>query len=254
MVRFETRKSLLRVRRKWNKVSKMAKGKQTKIQTLAKAVKSLQLANRKNSEYLNYWQYGSQSVVGDVSVINLSGFNGFIDAFGTSSNDDTGNKMVHKSFGMDLYLTLEATVNETDTTQFTMFLVSLRDIIGNAYNPSSGALSLISGQHYVIRGGQVLLNKKCFKIHKMKRITLTNHGTSLANPSAQTQSGTDCRFYWKSRPNALITNPVGDWKSMNSAQDPSKQYYLLTFSDNSSGDLQNPQLQYNIIHTVKTVA
>lgn len=237
-----------------SRVSKMAKGKQTKIQALAQAVKRLQMSNRRNAQYNNYWQYGSQSIVGDVSAINLSGFNGFIDAFGTASNDDSNNRVVHKSFGMDLYLTLEATVNETDTTQFTMFLVSLRDDIGGAFSTSTGNISLSSGLHYVIRGGQVLLNKKCFKIHKTKRIVLTNHGTALSGPSAQTQSGTDCRFYWKCRPNALITNPTGDWKALTSANDPSKQYYLLTFSDNSSADLQNPQLQYNIIHTMKSVA
>lgn len=237
-----------------SKVGAMAKGKSTKIQSLAKAVSRIQRSMRTNVEYLNYGQQGYFAPTNTPDVLNLSAFSSFSDLFGSSSNDDVANKIVHKSFGIDMYLTLESTVNEPDTTMFTIFLVSLKDSIGPAFNSSTGALSLSNGQHYSIQGGMALLNKKCFTIHKTKRVVLSNHGTSLANPSAQTQGGTDWRHYWRIPVNKMITNPIGDWKALGTAQDPSKQYYLLVFSDNSGVDLQNPRFNYNIVHTMKTVA
>jgi len=86
----------------------------------------------------------------------------------------------------------------------------------------------------------------------MRRV-LTNHGTALANPSAQSQYGTDCRFTIKARPNQVISNVRGDWKVLPCSQDPSKQYYFLIFSDNSAVDLQNPAFTYNIVRTMKTI-
>lgn len=237
-----------------SRVSKMAKGKFSKIQVLAKAVKSLQRASRRNVEYLNYRVVDNPTIAADYTSIPLSNYSAWQDIFGSSSNDDTANKMIHKSFGMDCYLSLENTVNEPDTTQFTIFLVTLKDNIGSAYSPASSALSLTPNTHYSISGGMVLLNKKVFTIHKVIRKVLTNHGTSLANPSAQTQSGTDYRFYIKHRANHLVTNPTGDWKSMGGSPDASKAMYLLIFNDNSTLDLQNPKFTYNVVHTVKTVA
>lgn len=237
-----------------SKVGAMAKGKTTQVQTLAKAVSRIQRTLRTQPEYLNYSQSDVFNVAGDCSVVNMCNYYTMQDCFGSSANDAANNKIIHKSMGIDCYLALENTLNEPDTTQFTIFLVSLRDSIGSTFVPSSGALSLSSGLHYVIRGGLVLVNKKIFKIHKTKRVVLTNHGTSLANPSAQSQGGTDARFYWKLQANNTIINPTGDWKSMSSAQDPSKQVYMLIFNDNVTADLQSPKFQFNAVHTFKTVA
>lgn len=236
------------------RVAKLAKGRTTKVQALAKAVSRIQRSMRTQCEYLNYSQSDVFNVVGDCSVINFSNFYTMTDCFGSTANDAAQNKIIHKSVGIDCYLTLENTLNEPDTTQFTIFLVSLKDVIGSSFNPSTGNLAISNGLHYVVRGGLVLLNKKCFKIHKTKRVVLSNHGTALSGPSAQTQAGTDTRFYWKARPNATIVNPYGDWKSLTSAQDSSKQLYMLVFNDNSSADLQSPKFQFNAVHTFKTVA
>lgn len=236
------------------RVAKLAKGKQSSVQALAKAVSRIQRSMRTQCEYLNYSQSDVFNVVGDCSVVNMCDYYTMQDCFGSSSNDAAQNKIIHKSMGIDCYLSLENTLNEPDTTQFTIFLVSLKDTIGSTFAANSGALALSSGSHYVVRGGLVLLNKKIFKIHKTKRVVLTNHGTSLAAPSAQTQGGTDARFYWKLRANNQIQNPTGDWKSLRSAQDPSKQIYMLIFSDNSSADLQSPKFQFQAVHTLQTVA
>jgi len=238
------------------RVAKLAKGRTTKVQALAKAVSNIQRSMRAKAEYLNFTQTGNDSIVGDLTYIRLSDFQNWSVCFGSTANDSEQNKMIHKSFGMDLRVTLENSINnEENTTGFTVMLVSLKDEIGSNFDPNTSDLnSLNQPNHYIIREGMVLVNKKVFNIHKQKRFTLSNYGTALTTSAAQTQYGTDCRWYWKLSPNKVVTNPYGDWKSLRSAGDPSKTYYLLIFSDNSSADLENPNIKYNIVHTVKTVA
>lgn len=238
-----------------SRVAKLAKGKTTSIQALARTVRGLQRAQKSQHQYLNYHQGGVQeNITQDYKAINLCLYNSWTNIFGVDNDDDNNQSAVHQSFGFDGYISLENLINnEEDSVNFTMFLVSLKDTIGSAFNPTTGALSLTNADHYITRSGLVLLNKKCFNIHRVMRRTLTNHGTPLAQPSAQTQGGTDFRFYFKHSPRAKIMNPVGDWRALNSALDPSKQYYLLIFNDNSIVDLESPCITYNIVHTMKTI-
>jgi len=235
-------------------VKSLAKGKPNAIQTLAKEVKALKAKNKKDHQYLNYGQAEARvNVIGDYVAINMCNFAVAQPIFGADADDDNNYKIVHHDFKMDCFLTLENTINEPDTTTFTMFLVSLKDDIGTAFNVSTGALTLVDTIHYYNQSGQVLLNKKCFKIHKTIRKTMTNYGTALSAPAAQTQSGTNARFMIKATPKQTITNVRGDWKVLPSAIDPSKQYYFIIFSDNSALDLQNPGFTYNIVRTMKTI-
>jgi len=238
-----------------SRVAKLAKGKTTSVQALAKAVKSLQVANKSKVEYLNYTQSGDVGLVGDCTILKLSDYANWVGCFGATANDAEQNKMIHQSFGMDLRVTLENSINnEENTTGFTCFLVSLKDEIGTAFNSGTSDLTISQPDHYVIREGLALINKQIFNIHKMKRFTLSNYGTALTASAAQTQYGTDYRWYWKLSPRRVIHNPYGDWKNLRSGFDPSKTYYVMIFNDNSSADLENPAFKYNVVHTVKTVA
>lgn len=239
-------------RRGRSTVARLAKGKTTQVQSLAKAVTKLQRQVRGATPILNYSQIVNTGVTSDYLQVKLSNYSNWSRIFGTDVNDDTGNTMKHLAIGIDTYITLENTLNEPDTTQFTCFLVSLKDEIGGNMNQANGDLSLVSNLHYTIRGGLVMLNKKVFNIHKVKRFVLSNHGASLAVSSAQTQYGVDRRFYWKIKPRKMIKHPYGDWKTSPCATDLSDNYYMLIFNDNSSIDLQNPSCQINIVHTVQS--
>lgn len=236
-------------------IGKMAKGKTSQVEALAKAVKKLQIKDKVEAEYLNYTQQAVEtSLVYPVGTVNLSDFSGMLSTFGTSANDNEQNKIVHKSVGMDIRVSLENTVNnEESTTGFTAFLVSLKDECGNVYNNLTGGLTLTLGATHEIVQGMVLLNKKIFSIHKQKRFTLTNYNQALISPAAQSQYGTDFRWYWKLPINKTIINPRGDWKQLGCALDPSKQYYLMIFNDNSTADFESPALTYVAVHTFKTI-
>lgn len=239
-----------------SKVSKLAKGKETKIQTLAKAVKKLQNQNKAEAEYLNC-QYGvdGAQIIQPAYIYPLNFYQGMTPIFGVSADDLEANKIIHKSVGMDIHVTLENFLNnEENTIGFTAFLVSLKDDIGSAFNPGTGALTLTANQtHYSVQG-MTLLNKKMFNIHKVKRFTLTNFNQNLNIAGAQSQFGADRRFYWRQRINKTITNPIGNWKNLSSGNDPSKTYYVLVFNNNTDADFENPQITISAIHTFKTVA
>lgn len=260
MVRFQSirRKMAGRVKA-WtsssSKLNKMAKGKPNKTQTLARAVRKLQKQVNKDHQILHYGQNFSTGVTADYTAIKLCNFVNWNDIFGQQGgNDDVDNTIYHQNMLIDMYLTLENTVNEPDTTQFSIFIVSLKDAIGNSYNNVTGDITLQPNYHYYINGGLVILNKQVMKIHYAHRCVLSNHGQALSISSAQTQAGTDWRKYISMKmPNKKIHSPYQDWKTINCPPDPSDNYYLLIFNDNSAIDLQNPKIQVSTVHTMRSV-
>lgn len=233
-------------------VSKLIRPKTTAITTLAKAVKTIQNKMKQKSVFLNFGQQFDKDLSGDYDQFKLSNYSAWTPIFGASANDTECKKMIHKSFGLDLYLNSST---EPDPIQFTIFLVSLKDTMrGAGFNNSSGALSLSSGFDYYQQGGLVLLNKDNFNIHSVKRCVLGNNGVGLGSSTAQTQYGTDRRFYMKMRVNKTVLATAGDWKALDCSQDPSDNYYLLIFNDNGIFDAQNPKARINIVHTVEQLA
>lgn len=233
-----------------------AKDKRPTNAKLQRQINRLRSQVNRDVEHLNLVQ-----VVDNVNVtqpalsLGLSYFSGMTPTFGTSNDDFESSKIIHKNAVLDCYVSLENSVNDEESTiGFTAFIVSLKDEIGPYFLPGSGGLTLTAGITHETIKGMVLLNRKMFRIHKSKRFTLTNHNTSLANPSAQTQFGTDRRWYWKINPNKVVSNPYGNWKALNSANDPSKTYYFLLFTDNTSADAESPACSITAIHTMKTVA
>lgn len=237
------------------RLATLAKGKTTAVQALAKSVRTLQRVVRRGHQIQNYFAGESRvALSANVSIFNLCNYSGYSPIFGADADDDNNQMIQHKSFGLDTYFSLENSINnEEDTIGFTVFIVSLKDSIGSAFNPGTGGLSLTDGVHYAMVNGIAMINKKVFTIHHTRRFNLTNHGTALANPSAQTQFGTDRRIYFKVSPNKVIMNPSGDWKALSSAVDPSKQYYMLVFNDNSVADLESPVVSFTSVHTMKTM-
>jgi len=234
-------------------VSRLVKAKPTAITTLAKAVKSIQSKLKQKTVYINYGQLFDNSLLsGDYDQFKLSEYSAWSRIFGASSNDEECKKMIHKSFGIDMRFESNS---ETDAINFTVFLVSLKDNMrAGAWSNTSGILGLTAGVDYYNQAGLTLLNKDNFNIHSVKRFTLGNNGVGLGSSTAQTQYGTDRRFYMKMRCNKSIVNVNGDWKALGCSQDPSDNYYLLVFNDNNILDATYPRMRATVVHTVEQLA
>lgn len=264
-------------RRTTTKTSRKFRGKATRkysqytrtsLSKLSKQVRALTRKEKRNHQYLNYSQKGVFLTTSEpYQSVNLCDYltmttGGAI--FGADGADDDGNQMIHKGMGIHCYVDLENIngVNEEGTIQFSAFLVSLKDCANNGttFNPASGALTLVENVDYMRnyvgafgKGGMFLLNKKKFTIHKKKFFTLSNREQSLGISASYTRMGTNCQWYWKLKPQSYIKNPAGNWSSLQSALDPSKQYYLILFNNNELLDGEAPQWQYSAIHTIQTL-
>lgn len=233
-------------------VSKIVKGKSTQIKTLALAVKKIQSKMKQKTIMLNYGQQFDTTVSSDFDQFKLSNYSNWTPIFGANAADGEANKMIHKGFGVDIYLNSSS---EPDPIQFTVFLVSLKDDMRAAgFNNTNGTLSLSSGFDYYTQGGLTLLNKANFNIHSVKRCVLGNNGVGLGSSTAQTQYGTDRRFYMKAKTNKTVLNSTGNWRDLGCSPDPSDNYYLLVFNDNGILDAQNPRIRINIVHTIEQLA
>lgn len=251
------KKSFKRFRGKGKiKTKKVARASGANMSKLQTQINRINKRLRREDEYINLGQWRDNAqLVADYVAVNLSNFNSMDQIFGTSTNDTEANKMIHKSFGLQIKVALENQLGASEllTTGISMFLVSLKDEASSIFNPATGALSLGINSSYYTTRGYTLLNKKYFNIHKKKFFSLTNHGSALIYSSAQTKYGSNYECYWKWRPNKVITNPTGDVYSLQSALDPSKQYYLLIFNNNSNTANGSPTLTMNAVHTIKVL-
>lgn len=197
----------------------------------------------------------SNNLVAPVLTYGLDQYNSMSTIFGTASNDTHCNRAIDKTDTMDITVKLEnLNLTEPDTVNFTCYLVQLKDTIGTNYT-STGALNLVSGQHYQtapFSGANALLNLKYFKIIKSKKFILTNYGQSLATSSGNTQD-TFKRWTWKLKRNQLINNPEGDFAARPPI-DPSDARFLLIFTDDTNADAQSPVAQVNHVKSMIQIA
>lgn len=168
--------------------------------------------------------------------------------FGTAADDLTNNSVRHISTSIDCLV--EANT-EPDNINFTVFIVSLKDEAASLLDLSNGYITgLTNGLHYVKNDGLVMVNPKYFHIHKAKRFTTGNFTAALTSGAAVGAKGL-CRFFWKQRIMKTVKNPAGNWRDLVSPRDPSQNYYMIFFNNNSALDLENPQVQMNVVSTFR---
>lgn len=210
-----------------------------------------------------YYGISSSQDVGsltlDYNYLSLTRFSDFQSIFGTDATDGQGRNATIHSFTIDNYITLQNPNTtlpgpETAPTQFTYFIVSLKNEATSLLG-SNGLLNTLSNNtHYYKNGGLVMLNKRYFNIHYYKKFVLSNNFVSLGTSSAQTQYGIDRRFKAKVKCNRKVTNPAGDWKAMNFSPDVRDNYFALCFSDSSLVDGEAPKWIYNEIIAMDVTA
>ena len=231
-------------RRSYRKIRKSKpKRKSASVASLNYKVKKLFRINRLKTQYQHLGGTVNSTmgalVPPSTAIFNLCNWNSFTPIFGSSGTDvDYANSFYHKSFGIDI--TIE-NASETDNISYTCFLVSLKDSVGSAFDPNTGNLSLTNPTHFWTNQGMCLLNKNMFNIHRIKRFNLGNYGQAMTIASAHNY-GTIRRFFWKWSPKCKVSNPSGSIRAASSSLDPSKQYYLIVCNDDSSADLQSPDI------------
>lgn len=232
--------------------TKKTKGKVT-LKKLASEVKKLKKSDKRQIQWNQLTRSYNANVQSDYMYYELDKFSSMSLIFGAGTNDTHQNKVVNYSDLIRLNFDLaNGGLTETGKVNFHVFLVSLRDEIGSAFTPSSGALSLTSGTHYAVSQGMYILNPQYFKIHSSKRFFLDNHGIALSSSTGQTQYGTNLSFDMYKKRNQYVSTPAGDWYASPCPADPSKNAFVLIFNDNSILDVEYPSMNLWHKKVVKT--
>lgn len=206
-----------------------------------------------------YLMNNAQSITTNVespyTVQKLCKFSDDSAIFGTDPNDLLGSKVLFKSMTLKINVDLEnLSQTEEESTRMEMYIVKLRDEANDIFNVNNGDIALTGNIHYwqfgpsgVVNGGFTYLNKKYFEIIHHKRFMLTNYGTAISGQGAQNIFGTNWQYDCKIKVNSVIKAPMSNgtnqtWKDMVCPRDPSDNYYILWFNDNSLLDGESPRV------------
>ena len=213
-----------------------------KVATLTKAVKKLNAVSYDKVSFRGFSE--DSSVIQPVYIYHVnSETRSWTPVFGHDAADvDEVNKVYVNSYNVDMRI---RQANEPDLIFYTAFVVSLKDQGSDSatFNQTTGALSLTDGIHYTTLGasGKTLVSKKFFNIHSYKRFYMGGRNGDQSAPVLR-----DLSFKIKPR-QRLIENPRGNVFGVGGLvcpKDPSQNYYVLLFCDDSSLDLQ-----VNIVNT-----
>jgi len=157
--------------------------------------------------------------------------------FGSNTQDViNADKVYINNYKLDVRLSQET---EADRIYYTAFLVSLKDQGGdvNTFDPATGSLTLTPGIHYqtLSTNGRVMINMKFFNIHSFKRFTMGGRPGDQSAPETRDLSFT---IVPKQK---LIVNPRGNVlqnAAFSFPKDPSQNYFMLLFNDDSATDFQ----------------
>lgn len=219
-----------------------------KVATLAAAVKKLNTVSYDKVDFIHTSANGSLLTTPYNSTLVSGGLNTMSPLWGYSSTDVANCDKAYLN-SKDVYVSVRQN-NEPNLIRYTMFVVSLKDqgADSTTFDPLTGALTLANGTHYTnIVSDQVRISPRFFNIHAMRRFTMGYEGS--VGPTADTMS--ERRFVIKLKPaKKLIQNPKGNVFA-NSAfmfpKDPSQNYWVILFNDNTSVDLENNKLDINTI-------
>lgn len=202
-----------------------------------------------------------KDIVSPCTQVRLLKLNDHRGILGTDTTDLTDDKYKLIKLTSHVHIGLENVNNEEETINFSVFLVSLKDIAGGIIDHATGFLTLTADKDYYSYSGWAFLNKERFTIHQYKHFTLTNYGTALTASGAQNKYGTNIDFDWKTPVNKMyLCNDPGEDADQGSPfeqiyqADPDQNYYILVFNDNSSVDTEYPAIKQLTIATWQKLA
>lgn len=191
-----------------------------------------------------------KDIVSPCTQLRLCRFVDHVGILGTDDEDLQDDKVLFRKISTHLNISLENVDNEEGTTNFSVFLVSLKDNAGSMLDTATGFLNMTADRDYYQYSGWTFLNKDRFKIHHYKHLQLTNYGAALTTSGAQNQFGTNWNVDWKTPINQVVkANSPGagatntQWRANVYQADPSLNYYILIFNDNSAVDSEYPSVK-----------
>ena len=215
---------------------------------VAKLTKTVAALKKTSVEQVTtFSQYAAnENLTANYNVHNLSRIYNYCNPiFGSNAADlqDVGKAYLNSK---DIYVSIQQS-SEPNLVKMTMYLCSLKDqgATTTLFDPASRQLVLSSGGVNYAQGAdatQAVLNPKAFTVHAVRRFTMGYEGA--AGPAADTYSQRRFKFTIKPK-QKMIENATGNVfnnSDFSSPIDPSQNYFLIVFNDNSLVDLEYPKI------------
>lgn len=239
------------------------------VRKLAKRVRGISRSLRKATEWTDWTeQKPPTDAVSPFQQFHINNYGNWTPTFlqsrmNTGANAEvaqagwSGLDWIRSRVSMDFKLDAEY-----KNITYTVFLIQLKDQFRNTqFDDATGTLTLTAGVHYNMTEGMAMLNKRFFVIRGIRKFTLGNFG---ANPTTVGDAGGSIDDYrrvtFRLRPNKKILRQdssrvlVGPAAAAaNSAlpdPDPSKNYYVLVFNNDSDATYQ--KINYRADHVCKS--
>lgn len=231
---------------------KSSKKPTSRIARLEKSVKAI---NKRSKHFCQFKKaIAAQNLVHPCNVLQLMNPAQWSHVFDTDLNLAEVDDMFIRSIGMDIFI---KNANEDDHMMYEAYLVSLREenatkaIVDLGEDLSGLSSSVTSENKYWTANGydQHLLNKKFFRIHKMKRFNLAE--TLTTGQTSTNLHDQEKRWYWKLPLNGLkLSSGNESFADLTGADIPAhKRYYVVVFNNNSILDLEYPDISINSLIT-----
>jgi len=212
-----------------------------KVASLVKQVKKLNTISY-DKVSLKMGATGLVNMAAPYYVYNITnGLNTWAPTWGDNAADLANvSKMYVNSYKLDCRV-VQGT--ESDLTFYTAFIVSLKDQANddNTWSPSTGALVLSPDVHYadIATNGRTLMNPKYFNIHAYKRFYMGGREGDQSAPVHRDMSFTIVPKQKKiENPGGNIFGSISGRNGLPFPRDPSQNYFLVMFNDNSAIDFQ----------------
>lgn len=238
-----------RTRRSVRKSVRRKSRNQTSLASLARDVRALKSKQKVSVIKAAYGQQSGTDVVDPYVGTILSNFVNWDTLWPSTvtSVHQVRPKMKWMSTVCDINVTLDNINNEEGEIQFTAFLISPKNSRGQV--ALSGSVpTLVADQDYYTYAGKTYLNLNAWKIHDMRRFTLTG-GDGADMQADKCFKRFKLKAYHKGK---VIENTDGSWKSLSRAGATEHDLFLVLMNNNAGADLEYPRLDYNVLHTVLT--
>lgn len=180
-----------------------------------------------------------------IAPTGVPGHTAWTQVFGASANASESRVLRIKSLHMKYELTAgdeESLINHT----IVMLAPKSRKVLRETYNETTGILSLVDNQDYILENGIAIINKQRWKIKYYKRHMTVQQppaGSDITYPIKANMGKINLKMNWP------IKNTQGAWTDVTTYELPYyMRMFLVCFSNNSAIDLEYPTFAHTTLY------
>lgn len=232
------------------------------LYSLAKQVSRISRTVRERAVVARYNYSGVIPVTGLYTSVMLTDPTAYSAIFGNASAFSNKKRWESLKFNIDLQVKADTEKNIVD---YTLFLVSLKPGPANTVlrecgeNLSSGTniTGMVSGTHFETLDGHAFMNGNMFNFHWVRRLSTFVKQTIAGQTVLITNLGDSQKRYYRKQPwNRRIAIGVEPSEFVNipaSGIPDAAKLWVVLFNNNNNMDGEFPELNMNVIWTLKTL-